>query len=248
MSTCLFTVHREKISRVIFCCLLMIGLPPNVIAHGDDAPRRATPLTLHISAIPNPLQTNHQQSLHLSHAYLSVFSVQFLPCRPSENSVQHNTTKWLDWFISSAHANHGVAFSQPTHIPIRTQVDLLKDNTISITHAVLPPGQYCHINLTFAHAGANALPSPIQDIGRYSLYVSGKIRGKRPLSLSATYAYGENIPINLSIPTAHQRDNIHLSIQATTALSTLDLTQSPHMMARHVLLTLPKQLRLHTSN
>lgn len=252
------TTMLHNSSRLGFCLgvvLLVATLmsqSTSLYAHGKEENNRAVNIRLHVTALPRTFSIDETQTLKLSHAYLSTFSVQFFPCNKiSDYSLENNNPKWLDWFISSAYANHGVRFTKPTQIPIRKHVNLLESNTAEVGEFMLPIGHYCEMNFTIAHPGGKATQTPIKDLGRYSVYVAG-IVDEREVSIQSTYAYGKNIPINISIqrPTAgsNATQNLHIYVDAKPALSSVDFTLPNHKMARQLFLALPNQVSVKTDN
>lgn len=238
-------------------------------AHGKEADsnsgnRREVNVLLHIGAVPQSIDISSQKSIQLIHAYLSTFSVQLIPCQKTKQIIEKEASTFgFGWFISSAYANHGVRFSKPTQIPVRTLVDIMQPADIDVGIFNIPSGRYCEMNYTMAHSGKRLEGSVVKELPRHSLYFSGRvlnigdtrtgdntqpfIQTAEEIYMRATYAFGKNVETLIDIPIYHGESigklQLDIFVDPGAALASVDFSQSEHKMARQFFLELPRHIR-----
>jgi hypothetical protein len=240
------------------------------LAHGDEALEvidlRPVKVNFHLKALaadwftPQGDTQGKRKSITFSKAYLASFSLNLVPCLvQAKPKLTHIGNGFLDALLPKAYANHGVRFDMPTQIPLMLGQDLSQDSEQFVGEFMLPIGRYCEINYTMAHITSTA-PQPA--MAPYSLYLAGEYHQssttdkhhhsdhKQAIEISARYAYGQNVPVDFEVTatTKHTHDanlTITLAPEAafTAALSASNLAQAEHLIARGLLLAIPKQLK-----
>ena len=135
------------ITKILLIAALVCG-NQTCFGHGEES--RKVNVRLRVPAIANVI-SHSDQSIIINQAYLSLFSLELFPCQQNPKQVETPSGNWLDWFISSAYANHGVAFTEPTQLLVQRKINLLQTTDWNIGVLDIPYGNYCEINVTFAH-------------------------------------------------------------------------------------------------
>ena len=237
---------QAPITRVLLI-VAFVCCNQTCFGHGEES--RKVNVRLRVSAIVNVIP--HSKPLvTINQAYLSLFSLELFLCQKYPKQVEAPAGNWLDFFISSAYANHGVAFTEPTQLSAQRKINLLQTTDLNIGVLDIPYGNYCAINVTFAH----------HQQSDYSFYLSG-VRSsldaaspgtassitEGPFEVRGTYGFGENVAVEFTIPQTATASNdtplsLELSIAPQTIFSGLKLEESEHQIVRHVVLGLSNQL------
>ncbi|WP_198134623.1 hypothetical protein [Shewanella denitrificans] len=239
-------------------------------AHGDEALEvidlRPVKVNFHLKALatdwftPQGDTQGKRKSITFSKAYLASFSLNLVPCLVQQKPLLTNIDAgFFHAIFPKAYANHGVRFDMPTQIPLMLGQDLSQDSDQFVGEFMLPIGRYCEINYTMAHITSTAQQPAMTP---YSLYLAGEyhqssttnerhhLDHKQAIEISARYAYGQNVPVDFEVTatTKYTHDanlTITLAPEAafTAALSANNLAKAEHLIARGLLLAIPKQLK-----
>lgn len=202
-------------------------------AHGDEKQPATQSIQVELQVLGGGSQfyDAQGQQIKLIEAYLSLFSVELIPCIvPSQTSLGVDWTNPFHWFFSQAYANHGVSFNKPTQIPLMRSINLLEGNLITLDKVNLPRGQYCSMNMTFAK-NSHELKTPLQvRANRHSLYFA-KTDGS---VISAKYAFGKTTEFKVTINKGSR--SLRITLDPKTWFKTSDFTQQDAKVIRGLFL------------
>jgi len=191
-----------------------------------------------IPAISKSFVREEGTNVTLINAYLSTFSFKLLPCVEQTNTKKLSIVEHLlAGPISKAYANHGVVFTEPAHIKMTHQSDLLLGDKSKIAEMQLPKGQYCAANIAFAHTSKPLIAHKIANLNNYSAYFTIHSAGEAQV-ISSKYAYGETFDLAKKIDITSQSSKVVISMDINAAMLRLNYKQSSHEFIREFWLNL----------
>lgn len=252
------TAKHSSIKRLLKYLLIAVILTQlsagKLFAHGEDF--RTVEVIFNVPAVPNSFIDKQGRLITLTNAYLSSFSIQLISCDVMEEKSKANVVmNIVDWLLPPVYANHSVKLNAPGQMPIKVIHPLLKGSTVAVGSFNIAVGRYCSINYTMGNTGKKSDELASELTQQFSLLLSVQNNGEQSESqqhLSASYAYGKDIPIDLIVSardTINSRaSQLNLTLDVAEALKQISFEQNEHMVVRDLLFEIPKHLSAVVTN